>query len=149
MSHNHSFSEDVFVFGLGAPGLHQITWPTNHFGVPLIYTWQAQSQRMHLPRRTAKRPSCNKKHPKDANQWPEGRIAKPKHAQNMQTRPSLVFFHSWVLQSVPPAIVLHLWSAFLHFGRFAVSPACLADALIKRRVRFDCHLLEASDISAE
>jgi hypothetical protein len=34
--------------------------------------------------------------------------------------------HSWVLQSLPPAIVLHLWGAFfLHFGRLAVGPTCL------------------------
>jgi hypothetical protein len=29
------FCNKVLFFGLGTPGLHKTTWPTNHFGIPL------------------------------------------------------------------------------------------------------------------
>jgi hypothetical protein len=32
---NHSFLENVWVFGFGTPGLQKNTWPKNHFGIPL------------------------------------------------------------------------------------------------------------------
>ncbi len=55
--------------------------------------------------------------PKDANQWPEGRIAKQtsmqKHANKRAKRVLCMCLHSWGLQSVPPAIVLHLWNVFV------------------------------------
>ncbi len=47
--------------------------------------------------------------------------------------------HSWVLQSVPPAIVSHIWGAFyrmlLHLGRFAVGPACLGVGSVKLQTK--------------
>ena len=32
---NHDFQENVWLFGLGAPGLQKNTWPQKHFGIPL------------------------------------------------------------------------------------------------------------------
>ncbi len=54
-------------------------------------------------------------HPKYVNKWPERLIAKPKNANKCQkVRFEHVFYiglHSWVLQSAPPAIYLHIWGA--------------------------------------
>jgi hypothetical protein len=34
---NHYFIGDVWLLGLGTPGLQQSNWPSNHFGILLIY----------------------------------------------------------------------------------------------------------------
>ncbi len=33
---NHSFPENVWLLGLGTPGLQKTTWPKKHFGIPLM-----------------------------------------------------------------------------------------------------------------
>ncbi len=35
---NHSFVDNVWLFGFGTPGLQKTTWPQNHFGILLTYT---------------------------------------------------------------------------------------------------------------
>ena len=55
-------------------------------------------------------------HRKYAGQWPEGQIVKPKNAKQCKKCANHIFhicLHSWVLQSVPPAIVSHIWDAFV------------------------------------
>jgi hypothetical protein len=75
-------------------------------------------------------------HPKDAKQWQEGRIAKPKNANTCLTNARRAFFNvfAFLVFAIGPSGHCFASSGVvvLHFGRFAVGPTGLGQFICEK-----------------